>query len=84
MVSTLKGCHYGLAPFQGAELFLIVSGGLRFAATTGYFLTALQADSSSSFLTHHHSSLFTFTLINLHLFDAAGLAAAAAQSNPIS
>jgi len=33
-----------VAPLQGAEKLLAPSGGLRYAATTGYYLTALQAD----------------------------------------
>jgi hypothetical protein len=33
-----------LAPLRGAILLWICSGGFRFAATTGYYLPALQAD----------------------------------------
>jgi hypothetical protein len=33
-----------LTPFQGVRHFRLMSGGLRFAATTGYYLTALQAE----------------------------------------
>ena len=36
-----RGC--GLAPLQGANHSSFLSGGLRFAATTGYYLAALQA-----------------------------------------
>jgi hypothetical protein len=32
------------APFQGAADCKLLSGGLRYATTTGYFLSALQAD----------------------------------------
>jgi len=39
------GYHQFLAPFQGAELFVTLSGGLRFTPTTGYYLPALQAES---------------------------------------
>ena len=34
---------FGLAPLQGANHSSFLSGGLRFAATTGYYLAALQA-----------------------------------------
>jgi hypothetical protein len=34
-------------PFQGASERILLSGGLRYAATTGYFLTALQAGTRS-------------------------------------
>ena len=34
---------FGLAPLQGANHSSILSGGLRFASTTGYYLAALQA-----------------------------------------
>jgi len=33
-----------LTPVPGVELFSIASGGLRYTPTTGYFLTAFQAD----------------------------------------
>ena len=33
-----------MAPFQGANSFLLSSGGLRYATTTGYFLAAFQAE----------------------------------------
>ena len=38
-------CHLSLlAPFQGADSFPLLSGGLRYAATTGYYLAAFQAE----------------------------------------
>ena len=43
---TLEGCHGFLAPVPGAESISFPSGGLRYASTTGYYLTALQADIS--------------------------------------
>ncbi len=33
-----------MAPFQGADHWGLRSGGLRYAATTGYYLTAFQAE----------------------------------------
>ena len=36
-----------LAPVPGADQFRFLSGGLRYAATTGYYLTAFQAETHS-------------------------------------
>jgi hypothetical protein len=48
MISHLEqGARKSLHPSQGAEELLLVSGGLRYAATTGYYLTALQAEKSN-------------------------------------
>jgi hypothetical protein len=33
-----------LTPVPGVEIFRLLSGGLRYVATTGYYLTALQAE----------------------------------------
>ena len=44
---TLEGCQKTVAPLQGADEVLLVSGGLRSAATTGYYLTAFQAGNQS-------------------------------------
>jgi hypothetical protein len=38
-----------LAPLQGAEQCSPLSGGLRSASTTGYYLTALLAEISFAF-----------------------------------
>jgi hypothetical protein len=38
-----RGASVFLTPVPGVELFKL-SGGLRYAATTGYYLTALQAE----------------------------------------
>jgi hypothetical protein len=46
MVRTPEGRHPFLTPVPGMELFRSLSGGLRYAATTGYYLTALQAEPS--------------------------------------
>jgi len=47
---TPTGCHGFLAPVPGAKsISLFRSGGLRYAATTGYYLTAFQAEISSKF-----------------------------------
>ena len=55
-----------LAPLQGANQCSIVSGGLRFASTTGYFLTALRA--KNHILPNAHGSLtFVRTLSPLRL-----------------
>jgi len=32
-----------VAPLQGAVIYPLVTGGLRFASTTGYYLAAFQA-----------------------------------------
>jgi hypothetical protein len=40
-----------LAPLRGATLFLICSGGFRFASTTGYYLPALRAEVTSNYRT---------------------------------
>ena len=37
-------CASHLAPRRGAVILPASTGGLRFATTTGYFLSALQAD----------------------------------------
>jgi hypothetical protein len=42
-----KGCQKTVAPLQGADELLLLSGGLRYAATTGYYLTAFQAETRS-------------------------------------
>ena len=39
-----RGATSRLAPFQGANHFHFLSGGLRSAATTGYYLAPLQGD----------------------------------------
>jgi hypothetical protein len=39
-----RGVRKMVAPLQGANNEGAVSGGLRYAATTGYYLTALQAE----------------------------------------
>ncbi|HVQ38475.1 MAG TPA: hypothetical protein VMS31_13125 [Pyrinomonadaceae bacterium] len=39
-----EGCPRSLPTVPGGEINSIVSGGLRYAATTGYYLTALQAE----------------------------------------
>ena len=49
LVSTLKGCKNLLAPRRGANSFLLSSGGLRYAPTTGYSLSALQAERQAEF-----------------------------------
>jgi hypothetical protein len=41
-----SSCHL-LAPFQGAEFVSVSSGGLRYAPTTGYYLTALRAETNT-------------------------------------
>jgi hypothetical protein len=38
------GASVCLTPVPGVEIILNVSGSLRYAATTGYYLTALQAE----------------------------------------
>jgi hypothetical protein len=46
VIRTLEGCHHFLTPlFRVWIYFRLLSGGLRYAATTGYYLTALQAES---------------------------------------
>ena len=47
---TLEGCQKTVAPLQGADELLLVSGGLRYGATTGYYLTAFQAGNPSRLL----------------------------------
>ena len=42
--STLKGSQQLLSPFQGANSRFANSGGLRYASTPCYFLTALRAE----------------------------------------
>jgi hypothetical protein len=37
------GVRKTVAPLRGTEQGTLLSGGLRYAATTGYYLTALQA-----------------------------------------
>jgi hypothetical protein len=45
MIHTLKGCQKNGGTLSGCEsLGRSFSGGLRYAATTGYYLTALQAE----------------------------------------
>jgi hypothetical protein len=44
-----------LAPFQDATDYKLLSGGLRYATTTGYFLSALQADNP---LSHIFTNLY--------------------------
>ena len=39
-----RGAEPFLAPFQGANCFPLSTGGLRCATTTGYYLSAFQAD----------------------------------------
>jgi len=41
-----KGRHKTVAPSQGAGELLLRSGGLRCAPTTGYYLTAFQAENT--------------------------------------
>jgi hypothetical protein len=43
LARTLGRVPETVAPFQGADCFRLPSGGLRCAATTGYYLTAFQA-----------------------------------------
>jgi hypothetical protein len=38
------GVRKTVAPLQGADQRTLLSGGLRFALTTGYYLPALQAE----------------------------------------
>jgi hypothetical protein len=52
MISTLTGWQKTVAPLQGANERSLRSGGLRYAPTTGYYLTAFQAeDALASFHT---------------------------------
>ena len=44
MVRTTEGCHRFSDTRSGCGDFRLLSGGLRYAATTGYYLTALQAE----------------------------------------
>ena len=44
MIPTLKGSQKALHPCGVRRNYSLVSGGLRFAPTTGYFLPALRAD----------------------------------------
>jgi len=44
MVRTPEGCHRFSDTRSGCGDFRFLSGGLRYAATTGYYLTALQAE----------------------------------------
>jgi hypothetical protein len=41
-----------VAPLQGAAPLGVLSGGLRYALTTGYYLTALQAEIRSLRFAH--------------------------------
>ena len=43
-IAPRRGATLLLAPFPGALLLLLSPGGLRSASTTGYYLTAFQAD----------------------------------------
>jgi hypothetical protein len=49
-----RGATIFLATLQVAEFFCSSTGGLRNASTTGYYLTALQAEPPA-----HHSLLIT-------------------------
>ena len=44
MVRTPEGCHRFSDTRSGCGNFRLLSGGLRYAATAGYYLTALQAE----------------------------------------
>ena len=60
-----------LAPLRGATLFLICSGGFRFASTTGYYLSALRAAPVSlleSNVVYHHSPFLKRALIAVHSY----------------
>jgi hypothetical protein len=46
-VASHRGATVFLAPLRGADDDSLLSGGLRYAATTGYYLTALQAEKSN-------------------------------------
>jgi hypothetical protein len=47
MARTPEGCHrFSDTRVRVWSYFRLLSGGLRYAATTGYYLTALQADST--------------------------------------
>jgi hypothetical protein len=52
MISTLKGWQKAVAPLQGAGERPFRSGGLRYAPTTGYYLTALQAEDVLATFSH--------------------------------
>jgi len=45
-VATLKGCQKSVHPFWVRTSRSRLSGGLRYAATTGYYLPAFQAEIS--------------------------------------
>jgi hypothetical protein len=48
VVRTPEGCQrFSNTPFRVWNYFLLLSGGLRYAATTGYYLTAFQAEGST-------------------------------------
>jgi hypothetical protein len=47
-----------LAPLRGAPLFLICSGGFRFASTTGYYLAALRAETRILVFIDFHATVF--------------------------
>ena len=46
---TPAGCHRFSSTLPGCSSFALVAGGLRYASTTGYYLTAFQADTFSPY-----------------------------------
>jgi hypothetical protein len=47
VVRTPEGCHRFSDTRSGCGIISELSGGLRYAPTTGYYLTALQAEAHS-------------------------------------
>jgi len=64
-VCTPAGYLNLLATLLVAEFFCWSTGGLRYASTTGYYLTALQAEPPAHHSLTHHSSLSTSSCVML-------------------